>query len=168
MSRGAMAWIDPRGRLLDFGTTHIQAIINNPIKFGTSTKAITTAHEKYGEKLGTEGKAREEIIKDVTKKGFIRIRFQRNYVSVTLADYDNMKSKKLLNQWAKEVTKDRTVDKYQDAKIYSVKSNKMTTKTLNDLAMGKHMYEGVDLSFVESVDDFGLDNMTFSEYISIS
>ncbi len=55
-------------------STHIKAIMSDPEKFGIDEKYIQEVYTVFGEPYGIEGKAREEIIKDVSKNGWIRIR----------------------------------------------------------------------------------------------
>jgi len=56
------------------GKSHIQYIIENPDIFGVSIDYIQKLYDKYGERINEEGKAREEIIKQISKDGWIRIR----------------------------------------------------------------------------------------------
>jgi len=56
------------------GTTHIDFILKHPQDFNITKDEILKTFEKYGEKIGSEGKAREEIIKKVSKFGWIRVR----------------------------------------------------------------------------------------------
>jgi hypothetical protein len=55
-------------------SSHINFIINNPDKFNLTEEEIQSIFDKYGEKLNLEGKAREELIKLVSKMGWMRIR----------------------------------------------------------------------------------------------
>ena len=171
MVKGQMFWISPRGEILDFGTTHIQAIIDHPEKLGTNTKSIEDTYKKFNEPMSVEGDAREEIIVSTTKKGYIRIRFQRNYVSVTVGQWASA-AKKLLGQWAKVMSaKNKNVDKYQPVKIYQTSNDKMKNYELADLISGTHMFEMVeddtpDLKFVNSPEEFMADSRipTFKEW----
>jgi len=70
--------ISPNGEIVSVGDTHIDAIIKNPSKFGLSASEIEKTYEKYNEPMGIEGKAREEIIINVVKRGWIRVRRYRN------------------------------------------------------------------------------------------
>ena len=71
-------WVSPQGKIFDVGTNHIDAVIKNPKAFGLTSEKIQAAYDKHGEELGREGKAREEIILDLVKKGWVRIRRYRN------------------------------------------------------------------------------------------
>lgn len=61
-------------------TTHIAYIISHPMDFGLNIEEIHSTYGAHGETVGTEGKAREEIIKIVSKGGWIRV---RQYLSRT-------------------------------------------------------------------------------------
>jgi hypothetical protein len=166
-----MAWIDPSGRQLEFGTNHIGAIIQHPSKFGTNKSEVESIFKKYNEVIPSEGKARDEIIRDVVKKGFVRVRQQKNYTSMTI-DKLVGGTKKLLQKWASnEIKTDKRTDPYMPVKIYQVSNDKMKEYTIKDLSTGVHMYEqdelyNVDLVVVNDVSDFGIDRtMTFQEYI---
>ncbi|GHT63261.1 hypothetical protein FACS1894110_00650 [Spirochaetia bacterium] len=89
-------WISPQGKILtvEQGSTHIQKVIDNPNAFGYTTEQIEDIYHSYGEAVGTEKKAREEIIRDILSKGWIRIRkngfcysFQLNALSEIAKNY---------------------------------------------------------------------------------
>jgi hypothetical protein len=63
------------GKLFEMSDSkHIQFIVKNPEKFGISKDRINDIYNKYNEPIGFEGKAREELIKEVASNGWIRIR----------------------------------------------------------------------------------------------
>lgn len=62
------------GKLIEVGTYHIADINGNPKTFGLTREYIVDLHKKYNERLGQEGKAREEIMNKVISDGWIRIR----------------------------------------------------------------------------------------------
>lgn len=53
---------------------HITFILRNPELFNMTKDEIRAVYQKYGEKIGQEGKAREEIIIQVAHQGWIRVR----------------------------------------------------------------------------------------------
>jgi len=87
-------------------TTHIAFMIEKPELFNLTAKEINEIFAKYGEKLNIEGKAREELIRMVSKEGWIRIRhYQKpeNYWSIQCDDI--MKRKPVIKNflyWAIE------------------------------------------------------------------
>jgi hypothetical protein len=84
--------------------SHISDVIYHPEKFGITKEEIENAYKKYGEKLQTEGKAREELIRKVSEKGWIRVRHytgRKDYWSIQFDVY-NKRKKDLANflHWA--------------------------------------------------------------------
>lgn len=55
-------------------STHIKAILENPDTFDMTEEHIKSIYDSYGEPYGLEGKAREDIIKEVARNGWIRVR----------------------------------------------------------------------------------------------
>jgi hypothetical protein len=49
-------------------------VLEKPEKFGLTKEELRKFYESYGEPLGHEGRAREEIIKRLMRKKWIRIR----------------------------------------------------------------------------------------------
>ncbi len=78
-------WISPKGEIIPVsgpsGSCHIQAVINNPQTFGLDLDYIKDVYDKHNEELGSEGKAREEIILGLSGltyyKGLCYEKFQR-------------------------------------------------------------------------------------------
>lgn len=70
-------WVSPEGEL--FGVTrHIHFISSNLDKFGFTREHYVETFKKHNEKLGIEGKARAELIRDSLDKGWIRARDNGN------------------------------------------------------------------------------------------
>jgi len=80
-------FISPVGKLIPVGGngTHIGTVIAHPSKFGLKKADIEKAYKKHKERLGIEGDAREEILKRLTKKGWIRLRRYPQYWSIQFA-----------------------------------------------------------------------------------
>jgi hypothetical protein len=88
MSGSPAYWISPRGAILKSDITHIQAVLSNPEKFGYDMGYIRNVYDHYGEKFGIEGKAREEIITDLIRKGWIRMRrYPNRFWSVNVSKF---------------------------------------------------------------------------------
>ena len=58
--------------------THIRQIIAEPATFGLTMDVIRRVHAKFGEELGTEKCARNEIIKGLLQKEWTRVRIDGN------------------------------------------------------------------------------------------
>lgn len=100
-------WISPKGKILPMGNSnHITEVINNPEAFDLTLDKIKAIYNKHNEKLGIEGKAREEIIKSLITKNWIRIRkyIRPDYWSVNINKLDN-RTKNYLQYWASEMIK---------------------------------------------------------------
>ena len=69
-------WINNQGMVITLSGNikHIDIVIGFPSLFGYTMDLIMSAYSKAGEPLGHEGRAREKIIKDCIKRGWIRVR----------------------------------------------------------------------------------------------
>lgn len=86
-------------------TTHIDFILRHPEDFNiTSDDEVEKTFKKYNEKIGVEGKAREEIIKRVATSGWIRVRHYvkgQDYWSIQFDKFNLRKSAiKNFIEWA--------------------------------------------------------------------
>ena len=91
ISKNIAFWVY-KNRIIELDVeTHIQYIIKNPEMFNTTKKEIDNIYKGYNEPVNLEGKAREEIIKDIAKKGWVRIRYYvgrgSEYWSIQCDDY---------------------------------------------------------------------------------
>lgn len=71
-------WINPEGEITGVPEKHILRILREPEYFGYTREEILERFKKFGEKLGWEGRAREEIFKELFPKGWIRVRKNRD------------------------------------------------------------------------------------------
>lgn len=86
-------------------STHIDDIIRMPEVFGLTKDEVHNLYQTHGERLGQEGKAREELIRKVSERGWIRIRHysghQGDYWSVQFDEISKReKSVKNFLAWA--------------------------------------------------------------------
>lgn len=97
-------WISPSGEVIDCATTHISEVINKPEQFGLTREGIEGLYKQHDEPLGHEGKAREEIMLDLIKKGWTRIRWVPSKYSwtVQIADLTKRVMDNLQN-WAMSI-----------------------------------------------------------------
>jgi hypothetical protein len=127
-------WISPQGRVqyITNGETHIGQVIAHPTYFGFTKEEIENIFKKHNEDLKTEGKAREEIILDLIKKGWVRIRkYNRPDIwSVNVPNLNN-RIKDAIQGWASYMIK-HGAGKYADVKIDTPQN--MSTYALSDLA----------------------------------
>jgi len=155
----AAYWISPAGKITQVSDNHISSIIRNPEVFGLSRDDIVETYKKYNEKIGQEGKAREEIIKSVIAKGFIRVRlYAKQGVWSINVNRLNDKNKDLIQQWAENIVKSGG-DKYNTVNIYTIDDNSIISHSVDELSKdvlySDNNYHGVFgervlLCFVES------------------
>ena len=87
-------------------STHINYIMDYPEDFNLTKDYISSLYKKYNEKIGTEGKAREEIIRKVSELGWIRVRHyvinHEEYWSLQFDVYNERNRKTIRNfiEWA--------------------------------------------------------------------
>jgi hypothetical protein len=142
-------WITPKGEILKPDIRHIGAIIRNPRKFGETDRTINATYEKHGEKISAtiEGKAREEVMTRVIKRGFIRIRKggsrSNQKWSIQLTKL-NSRVNDYLWEWARKMIDSRVaIDTFADVHIHQLSNNKMTKTSLNKIADGGSITEDV-------------------------
>lgn len=141
----AAYWISPSNQIIDVPTNHIDIVIKNPETFGLTLADIQSVYESHGEEIGTEGKAREEIILDLVKKGWIRIRQYRNQGWSVNVNRLTKKIKDNLFDWVTKVTGDgifgyRERDLYAPVNILTVFDDVMKKYTTKDI-LSSALYE---------------------------
>lgn len=121
LRNGGAFWISPNGELIDSSKTyHISMVIANPSKFGLSSDYINRIYAKHGEEIGTEGDAREEVIGELLKRGWVRIRSYRNYWSITVDRFTD-KSKSLIRSWVQEMIDIGAFGQYEELRIVEMR-----------------------------------------------
>ena len=92
---GTVAYWVKGDEVIENDASHIRIIADNPERFGLTRRYIEDVFEQHGEMMGTEGEAREEIIKEVARNGWIRVRHYVNrnsdYWSIQV---DNLRRRK--------------------------------------------------------------------------
>lgn len=138
----AGAWIAPTGELLKVDTVHVHDIIKNPSKFGTTAEHIQALHDEYNEKIGQEGRAREALIIEVLKRGWVRIRAYRNHWSFTIWDL-NAKARNNIEGGVRALVKGGVMDKYADVKLNIVRTDDLKEFEADDIIAG-HLHESLE------------------------
>jgi hypothetical protein len=105
-------WINPIGHILPIfdDEKHIDQIIAKPKAFGFNIDEIKMLYDAEGEIVGSEGKAREKIIKELLKIGWIRIRYysKQDYFTLNVNKL-NRKEKNYIYEWAKAMEENNLV-----------------------------------------------------------
>jgi len=124
--------------LVPVKTTHISEIIDNPECYGLTKEYIENAYKKHNEKLRIEGKAREEIMRELVNKGWIRIRYypKHDSYSIELKRFSNIE-KRYLAEWAAKVINYNPIRKYSDLSIGIFSIDTKVNCPLSELIKGK-------------------------------
>ena len=133
-------WISPRGEIAPVEGTaasHITTIGKNPGFFGLTRKQYQAEHQKQGERLGIEGRAREIIMKALLEKGWIRIRYVPKTLCFTVqtAALNRPRLMGHLLDWALKTTDGRIDSLDPDTlrlKIISLKARECWSGSLGD------------------------------------
>jgi len=155
----AAFFISPKGEIIYTPTKHIAMIMRHPEKFGLNREFIEHVHNFYNERLGQEGKAREQILLSLIKKGWIRLRRYRNFWSVNVPIYTS-KIKTYLQKWASMLLSGKLEfkedDPYMDVKI-SQDSGKIITSGIKELAgLKEESEDDLKICKLEEMEDLPL------------
>ena len=72
-------WITPEGKAFFVEDTHIMAVLSDPQLFGyEGAEELWARFDANGEKRGSEGQTRAEILTELMARGFMRVRSDRN------------------------------------------------------------------------------------------
>lgn len=157
-------WISPSGKIIDVGTNHIDVVIKNPKIFGLTDEKIKATYEKYGESMGSEGQAREELIIGLVKKDWVRVRRYRNQGYSVNIGRMSKKMKDILFSWAdklinKGINGMKEADKYMPVNILGFQDRFQRSLTIQDVA-NDALYEGKEtfnqkneVVFVENINE---------------
>ena len=136
--QGEGYYIAPSGDIIELDTSHIDLIIQHPEKFLMTKQDIEKLYRKYDEPLGTEGKAREEILAGLIKQGWIRLRHipKTDSFTVQISRLDR-KRKDQIATFADQAIQGLKGKRYHggtDVKVLDLNSNLLGSWTLNQLA----------------------------------
>ena len=115
-------WITPEGEVVEVERKHINKIIGNTELFGLTIEKIKETYDKYSEPLGLEGKAREEIMRNLILQGWIRIRWKPKEWAYTVQMVKDPSTEKNLRNWFSEYGKER------DLKVLWITTEKTSCK----------------------------------------
>ena len=72
-------FVSPSGMIIPV-ERHIDEIIKSPRRFGYSKRFVEQVYNFFHEKIGTESDAREFLVMELLRKGWVRIRIDKNHV----------------------------------------------------------------------------------------
>lgn len=125
-------WVSPAGQIVQVTTSHIDDVIQYPDKFGVTREYVEDVYRRYGEKLGVEGEAREEIIRNVLTRGWIRVRRYKNYWSMTVESL-KASTKKVLRNLVHTLVDDKSMGPYDDIKILELRGDNLKELEASDI-----------------------------------
>ena len=130
----AAYWISPKGKVIEVDQTHINKIISNPEEFDLTKEFIDEKFKEYGDRIGQEGKAREDIIIGLVKQGWIRIRnyLKQGYWSINVISLTD-RAMGYLQDWADHMIK-LGASKYNEVRIDTRTELKTPSLTMEDLS----------------------------------
>jgi len=120
-------WIKPSGKMLPTRMTHIDMILRDPELFGFTFEYIKKIHDDFGERLGQEGKARAQLIRELISKGWMRIRHYPRQGRWTINLNKLTRKTKDFIQGFSELVISHKGDKYDNVTVDTLKSSKNHT-----------------------------------------
>ena len=98
-------FISPKGEIVPVPVRHIVAIAKDPKLFGLTVENIKEVYARHKEDVGWEGYARNEIILDLLKKEWVRLRFSSRSGTWRLQIFEELNDnlKKNILKFCKEV-----------------------------------------------------------------
>ena len=92
-------WISPDGGIFTNFGVHIEAVCENPSAFGLTKEYMKGVYDKFRERWGLEGLARDEIMKLLYSRGWVRIRYNTS-IDLYSIELDTLTSKHKSFLWA--------------------------------------------------------------------
>ena len=109
-------WISPESDIYGIESTyyHIDMICDFPERFGFTKEYVKSVFDKYGESLHYEGFAREELMRKLLEKKWVRIRYRAksDKFTVQIGVWDNDVIRNILN-WYEKI-RDHSIDTVPD------------------------------------------------------
>ena len=167
----AAYFITPDGKIISTnGMSHVSLIIASPEKFGFTKTQVVDLYKKYNEKLGVEGKAREQLLRLLFDKGWMRIRRYPNECWSIQAKKLTKSEKDYLYDFANKILDGfhgfKELDRFMPMKIDTDNGMKMHTveKVKNEvLYTNEELVEHrADLEFVHLEDLYNGSGSIFS------
>ena len=100
MTGGAAYWISPTGKVTSVTASHIAEVIADPASFKLTLNRIEAIYVRHGERIGLEGYAREQILVDLLRRRWIRIREHRHHWSIQF-ESASPRTKAHIRAWAR-------------------------------------------------------------------
>lgn len=157
-------WISPKGQIVGDLQSHISMVIKAPEKFGLTREWIDSKYDEYNERIGMEGKAREEIIKTLLQEGFIRIRKYKNDEWVINVHKISKRNKERITKWAEKIT-EKGIDGIKASPMDQARITDMVSYnkklSMRKLAAGTILFESIskEVELIECSSVFEFDDL---------
>ena len=143
-------FISPSGILIPVKGSHIATVVSFPSAFGFTKEEIDVAYAAHGESSYIEGRAREEVLRGVLKKGWIRLRRNRDRWSVQCDRLDE-KTQMQVQVWAKQILRGMggyiEEDRYIDVILEGLSDACCHRSTVGELARSSGAKKPAKLKF---------------------
>ena len=144
----AAYWISPKGEIINVAQNHIATVIENPETFDLTFEKIKEVYDSYGEPIGLEGKAREEIMLELIRNGWIRIRRYANKFWSINTPRLSKKVKDNIFDWASRITENgifgyKEKDIFMPVKIDTSLGEVVKDMTVKDI-LSSALYESYE------------------------
>ncbi len=144
-------WIKGNNIIDISDTRHIIFVINNAKMFGLTKKEIEEIYEKHNEKLYSEGDAREEVIKEISLRGWVRVRHydKPNYWSIQFHKYSKGVQSTVKNFVAWAMLDKKVMNKNDELRITGYEDGTNLIYDFMNGGAGKYLSENKDYDFSE-------------------
>ena len=114
-------WISPDSEIIPVEISHIQKVLQMPRVFSLSKGYLEEKYKEHNEKVGLEGKGREEIMTTLLNEGWVRIRLKSrpDYWIIQLKSYSQQEIRSI-KKWAKLMLKNKYVSLQSEIRIYRI------------------------------------------------
>jgi hypothetical protein len=137
-------WISPKGQIFDVDYRHIEDIFSEPERYGFTRKELEKTYKKHKEPLGLEGNAREEIMLNLIRRGWIRVRKIRNSWSIQLFSLRKFKGADNVWDWVRYALTKKIVGKNSEINVQELgEHGDVISSSANEILSGKGIYESV-------------------------
>ena len=136
-------WISPSGKMIEIPGTHIEYVVRNPETFGYTRDELQSIADKHGELINAEGKARDEVMTDILKKEWIRVRYDKRREWVLQIWTLSKRIKDNLSYWiysmvAGVIKRAKKVNQHTQIFLMELKANNNSViATFRDILSGK-------------------------------
>lgn len=128
-------------KIIPVSRKHIDYLIGNFGEFGLSLEDIKAVYKKYKEKLYSEGKAREHLIREVSKDGWVRIRHYNRPDYWSVQGWNKFRSKKTMDKFIDWALDNRVLTLNDELVMYYYETDTAEEYSFVDGGVAKYLTE---------------------------